>query len=128
MTQAQLFKYFFFGAFLVVLYQLFRIFSPFLAPLAGATVLALLCYPTYKWMLTRVSRRPGVAAALATATTMCIIVLPMALGGWLLVKEVKVMYPSVERWVKQATSPSGGLPSQNACPKSSSADGSASER
>ena len=59
-------------------YLLWRIFAPFLAPIAWAAVLAILLMPGYRAILRRL-RRPNLAAFVATSLAILVVVIPAAL-------------------------------------------------
>ncbi len=76
MTRQSLFAAFFFAVFLFLLYQFYRMFQGFLAPLAWAALLAVLFYPLQQ-RLTRVLRgREGAAAFLLTTAVIAVVILP----------------------------------------------------
>lgn len=67
----------FYSIVVVLAYLAYRIFEPFLEPLAWAAILTVLTYPVYK----RVTRRfrPGTAALLTTAGVTLLLIVPMTL-------------------------------------------------
>lgn len=67
----------FYSLVVVLAYLAYRIFQPFLEPLAWAAVLVVLTFPVYK----RITRRfrPGTAALLTTAGVTLLLIVPMTL-------------------------------------------------
>jgi len=72
----QLFVFFFFAAFIFLLYQLYRVFSAFLTPIAWAAILALVFYPLYLLVLRRWKGRSTAAAAALTILVSACVVIP----------------------------------------------------
>ena len=63
-------------------YLLWRIFSPFIEPIAWAAVLAILLMPVYRRLHRRFPRKANLAALLATTLTVLVVVVPgIALAG-----------------------------------------------
>ena len=84
MSREALFAAFFFVALGFLLYQVYQVFSGFLAPAAWATVFALVFYPLYRALLRRL-RRPTVAALVMTLLVYLVVVVPgIALSGVLI--------------------------------------------
>ncbi len=77
MTREQLFAVFFFAVLGFLLYEVYRVFSFFLAAFAWAGVLTLVCFPVYGALLVRL-RRPSLAAALMTLIVSALLVGPLA--------------------------------------------------
>ncbi len=101
----QMFRYFFFAVLALLLYQLVRIFSPFLTALMWSATLTLIFYPLHE----RVSRRlkqKHTAALLSTGIVALIVIAPLLLCVWFLVRESASLYPTAKAWV-QAASDSG---------------------
>ncbi|MBI3550252.1 MAG: AI-2E family transporter [Elusimicrobia bacterium] len=96
----RVFKGFFFALLGLLLYQLFRIFSPFLTALMWSATLALVFYPLHAAITARVKQR-HTAAFLSTATVAVIFVLPLLVCVWLLVKESAELYPIADALVKR---------------------------
>ena len=59
----RLFVIFFFAAYAFLLFQLFRVLAPFLAPLLGAAMLALVVLPALSRSLTTTLWRPSAIGA-----------------------------------------------------------------
>ncbi len=74
--RGELFAAFFFLAFGFLLYQLYTVFSPFLAPIIWAAILALVFDPTYRFTLRRLGGRATLASLVLTAAVTVLIVIP----------------------------------------------------
>jgi predicted PurR-regulated permease PerM len=61
----------------LLVYLSYRLFEPFLEPLAWAAILVVLTYPVYRRLATRL--RPGTAAMWATVGVTVLLILPMTL-------------------------------------------------
>jgi predicted PurR-regulated permease PerM len=96
-----LFRLFFFGVFIYLLYQFLHILSPFVTALMGAVTLTLIFYPAHV-RIRRVIRNPQISAAVSTVLILLIIVAPVILLAWLLVKEAAQVFPTVQTWMKAA--------------------------
>jgi len=72
----QLFALFFFAVLLFLLWELYRVFAPFLGPIVWAGILAMLFYPAYETLLGRVGGRATLAASILTLLVTTVIVLP----------------------------------------------------
>lgn len=75
----------------LIAYLLWRIFAPFLAPIAWAAVLAILLMPAYRRLRLRL-RRPNLAATVATFLTILLVVLPAVLVGAALLQQGMRLY------------------------------------
>ncbi len=69
----------------------FAILQPFLMPLVAATALAILFYPVH-YRITRVLRRPGLAAGISVLLVVLIIALPAIGIGSAVVREARQLY------------------------------------
>jgi predicted PurR-regulated permease PerM len=95
MTREQLFAVFFFIVLAFLFYQLYAVFSPFLAAFAWAAVFALVFYPPYRVLLRRV-RRPGAAALAMTALVFVIVVGPVVTFGGVVIGQAQRFYDLVQ--------------------------------
>ncbi|MBI4249035.1 MAG: AI-2E family transporter [Elusimicrobia bacterium] len=100
MTRPELFKYFFFGVFLFLLYQLILLLSPFFVAILGSAVLAFTFYPLHRWMVLQLPKSPSAAALLTTVIVVSATLLPLALAVVLLATETVKIYPFVSVWVR----------------------------
>jgi len=80
-------------------YLLWRIFAPFLAPIAWAAVLTILLMPGYRRLKARV-RRPNLAALIATFLTILLVVLPAVLVGAALLRQAVRLYAIASLFVQ----------------------------
>ena len=64
----------FFGIVILLVYLVYRVFSPFLVPLAWAGVLVVVSYPAYERVAARLG--PSTGAAVTTAATTLILIVP----------------------------------------------------
>lgn len=104
----QTFRYFFFGVFALLLYQLLRIFSPFLTALMWSATLTIIFYPLHAWAVRKVKQR-HTAALLSTGAVALVVIVPLLLCVWLLVRESARLYPTAKSWVQ--TTRTTSLPS-----------------
>jgi len=99
MNREQLFRYFFIGVFLLLLYQVLLILSPFYTGILGAIVLTLISLPLHRLVLDILGRnRPSLAAAISSALVLVLIVIPVILFSWLLLNELNTVKPIIERF------------------------------
>ena len=87
---------FFFGAFALILYQLFLLAQPFFTAMLGAAMLALIFYPLHR-RLVRKLRYPNVAAFLSTIGVLLLAVLPLVWLGSFFVRETSDLVPAAQR-------------------------------
>ncbi len=103
------FRVFFFGAFLFLIYQLLRLFSPFFTSLMVAITLALIFYPLHNAIRARLARWETLAAALSTAVLLLIVIVPTGLLLWLLFQQSGHLSPfAVEKFQQWRNAPSLG--------------------
>ena len=95
----RLVQYFFFGVFLIILYELLNLLSPFFLSALGAAILALMVHPVHERLKAWLGR-PQLAAALTTALTVLLVVLPSMLLGWAFLKDAARLYPVVRDWLE----------------------------
>jgi predicted PurR-regulated permease PerM len=92
MNREQLFAIFFFAVFLYLLYQAFRIFAPFLQPIAWGAVLALTFFPLHRRLTDALAGRDGLSAALLTVTLVVVVVVPTILFGSVILAQAGTLY------------------------------------
>jgi predicted PurR-regulated permease PerM len=94
----QLFRYFFLGVFLFVLFQILNLLSPFYTGILGAIVLALIAFPMHRFIHEKVGyRHKNLAAGLSTALVIVLIIIPFFFFSWLLLNEVSSLTPVVKK-------------------------------
>jgi predicted PurR-regulated permease PerM len=91
--------FFFFAAFLFLLYQLYLVFAPFLAPIIWAAILAMLFFPLYIAVLRWCRGRETVAAIALTLFVILIIVLPTISLSSVITREAASLYARLSEWV-----------------------------
>lgn len=101
MTRSQLFAAFFFGVFLFLLYQLYRILEGFLAPLAWAALLALIFYPVQRRFARWLRGRVGLAAFALTTLVIGGVILPTLLLLVLVANESVLLYQRIATLVAE---------------------------
>lgn len=98
MDRKQLFRIFFQVAFLLLLFQLLRIISPFYTGILGAIVITLIFFPVHRWLQKKVgNHRMNLAAAISTVMVIVFTVIPFIFFTWLMLGEIKTVYPLAER-------------------------------
>ncbi|MBI5885450.1 MAG: AI-2E family transporter [Deltaproteobacteria bacterium] len=88
------------GLLLVAGYLLYTVFAPFFIPLFWAAVFAIVLYPYYIWILGRTRLGRNLSAFIACVTIGVFIVVPMALLGSQIAKEVFGIYQWAQEYVK----------------------------
>ncbi len=87
MTREQLFAVFFFSFLLFLLYQFYRIVSPFIVPLTWAALMALMFYPAQTTLTTLLRGRQAAAASILTTAVIAVVIVPMVVVVTLLANE-----------------------------------------
>lgn len=88
---------------LIVLYFVFRIFEPFLQPIALAIIFSTLCRPIYRWLLRVFRNRANLASLVMCLLVMAIIIAPLATLISALVSEVAQVYQLLQTKVNDGT-------------------------
>src|SRR6187455_1753384 len=99
LARGQVVVFFFFAAFLFLLYQLFLIFSGFLAPIIWAVILAMLFSPLYRVVLDRCRGRETLAALVLTLLITTVIVLPTISLSSVITREAASLYQRTSEYV-----------------------------
>lgn len=107
-NQQRLVRYFFFAVFLFLLWQVLRILMLFYVAIMGSALLALLTYPLHERLLARLRGRPDLAACVSTAGAVLIVVLPVLLLAWLMIRETGKIYPVAQDWLRDTEFFRGG--------------------
>jgi predicted PurR-regulated permease PerM len=89
------FRVFFFGAFLFLLYELLKLLSPFFSAILAAITLALIFYPIHAAILRRLGRWENLAAGLTTTIIMLMIILPFVFFLWHLIEQAGSLTPFI---------------------------------
>ena len=99
MKRDQLVSYFFLGLFLFILYQLILIFSPFLAAISWAAILAFAFYPLHEKLEDSFELKPALAALIVTLIVILIVVIPAATTLISLMKEAVELYYRLSSYI-----------------------------
>jgi predicted PurR-regulated permease PerM len=91
--------FFFFAAFLFLLYQLYAVFSGFLAPIVWAAILAMLFFPLYTTVRRWCGGRDTLAALLLTFLVAACIVLPTISLSSVITREAASLYQRFSEYV-----------------------------
>lgn len=99
LARGQLVVYFFFAAFLFLLYQLYAVFSGFLVPIVWAAILAMLFFPLYTLVLRWCGGRETLAALALTLFVTGGIVLPAISLSSVITREGISLYQRTSEYV-----------------------------
>ncbi len=80
----------------LIAYLFYLIIKPFFIPVFWAVVLSVLMYPYYAWILKNITRNRTLASAIACATIILFVIIPMAALGTLVADEVLHAYRRAE--------------------------------
>jgi len=97
--QRRVFRWFFFGAFAFLIWQLLQILSLFSDVIIWASALTLVCFPVNVWLQRRMPARPGTAAALSTLAVLLVILVPTIVITSVVVQQSAELYPTVRGWI-----------------------------
>ncbi|MBI4051757.1 MAG: AI-2E family transporter [Elusimicrobia bacterium] len=100
----QLFRYFFFGVFAFLLYQLLQVLSPFITALIWSATLTLIFYPIHDWLSKKGVKQRHTAAFLSTNIVVFTVIVPFLLLLWSLVRESAELYPIAKEWLENVRS------------------------
>ena len=104
----RLFAIFFFVIYAVLIYQLLRILSPFVAPLLSAVMLALVVFPVLP-LIKRVIPNATGASLLTTIFAVVTVVLPITVLIWVLLREAEAAVPALGAWLTTQDGPGQAL-------------------
>jgi predicted PurR-regulated permease PerM len=99
-----------FSVLLLITYQLYQLFEPFLAPIAWAVILRFAFQPAHQWLKQRLGNRPNLAALLATGVVMLAVAIPLGAISSILTHEAAgaservthfLQTGELERWIEQ---------------------------
>jgi predicted PurR-regulated permease PerM len=99
LARGQVIVFFFFTAFLFLLYQLYLVVSPFLAPIIWAAILAMLFFPLYRVVLRWCDGRETAAALALTIVVTAVIVLPTISLSSVITREAASLYQRLSEYV-----------------------------
>lgn len=108
----RLFVIFFFAVYAFLIYQLFKVLTPFLSPLLTALMLALVVFPVRERSLRKWPQAPNLVAGALTLLVLVTVVVPVLILGWLVVREATEIVPAVSAWLtaQQGQGLEGRLP------------------
>jgi predicted PurR-regulated permease PerM len=98
-ARGQVAVFFFFAAFLFLLYQLYLVLAGFLAPIIWAAILAMLFSPLYTIVLRWCGGRETLAALTMTLLVTTVIVLPTVSLSSVITRESASLYTRLSEWV-----------------------------
>jgi predicted PurR-regulated permease PerM len=104
--QRTIFRWFFFGVFAFLLYQLILILSLFGDVIIWACSLSLVFWPVYKQMERRLQSR-NLAAGVCTGAVLMLVMVPLIVVFWIVGVQSTQLYPTVQAWMNQINSGSG---------------------
>lgn len=107
--QVRIVRWFFFGAFAFLIYQLLLILSLFADAIIWSSSLALVCFPIHKFLQARLPSRDGAAAALSTLAVLLLVLVPTLFVLGVVVRQSVELYPTVRGWVATFQSPGGAF-------------------
>jgi predicted PurR-regulated permease PerM len=98
-----LFRIFFFGVFVFLIYQLLLILSVFADVIIWAASLSLVFTPAHSWLLQRMPLRPNSAALLSTLGVFLLVLIPIMWVFWVVIVQSAQLYPTVSEWVTEVS-------------------------
>jgi predicted PurR-regulated permease PerM len=99
LARGQVIVAFFFAAFLFLLYQLYAVFSGFLAPIIWAAILAMLFFPLHVAVRRWMGGRETLAALALTLLVTAVIVLPTVSLSSVITREAASLYQRLSEYV-----------------------------
>ncbi|HJU05966.1 MAG TPA: AI-2E family transporter [Nitrospiraceae bacterium] len=99
-TRRGIFSVTFIALFLLLLYALGLIFSPFIMPILWAAILAKMAYPLYQGLHRYLGNRENIAAGILTFAVLALAVAPAAYIVVLLIQESISAYEQIVEWAK----------------------------
>src|SRR5689334_9948181 len=103
LTRDVLVRVFFFGAFALILYQLFLLAQPFFSAMLGAVMLAMTFHPLHRRLLHSLGS-PTWTAFLSTLCVLLLAVLPLVGLGWYFIRETGELVPAAQRFLEEVRS------------------------
>ena len=95
----RLFRWFFFGVFAFLLYQLLLILSLFSNVIIWAVSLTLVFWPAFRLLQKRMHGRSTSASLLFTTGVLLLVLLPVATLFWVVMAQSAQLYPTVSHWI-----------------------------
>ncbi len=104
----RLFRWFFFGVFAFLLYQLLLILSLFSSVIIWSVSLTLVFWPAYRMLQTRMAGRTTSAALLFTTGVSLLVLLPVVALFWVVIAQSAQLYPTVSHWISDLSTRAHG--------------------
>jgi predicted PurR-regulated permease PerM len=101
--QRMVFRWFFFGVFAFLLYQLVLILSLFGDVIIWACSLSLVFWPIYKQIELRLHSR-NLAAGITTGAVLMLVMVPLIVVFWIVGVQSTQLYPTVQDWMNSINS------------------------
>lgn len=102
MTRAQVFSWFFFGIFLLIIYLFYEILKPFIFSLFWAGILALVLYPFHERLTRVLKNRVGISSIIMTTLAAFVVILPLIIVVTTLAIEMLDVYRGVKNQIQVA--------------------------
>jgi predicted PurR-regulated permease PerM len=103
-AQKKIFRWFFFGFFAFLLYQLLLILSLFADVIIWAASLALVFWPAYRAIEKRIPGRPGISAGLCTVGVLLLVLIPLSAIFTVVLAQSAQLYPVLQEWLSAVQS------------------------
>jgi predicted PurR-regulated permease PerM len=98
-AQKKIFRWFFFGFFAFLLYQLLMILSLFADVIIWACSLALVFWPVYRLIRKHITPKPGLSAGLCTVGVLLLVLIPLSAIFTVVVAQSAQLYPTLQQWL-----------------------------
>jgi predicted PurR-regulated permease PerM len=106
-AQKKIFRWFFFGIFAFLLYQLLLILSLFANVMIWAASLTLVFWPVYHHIEKHLPGRPNLSAGLCTAAVLLLVLIPLTAIFSIVMAQSAQLYPTLQEWIAVLQSPEG---------------------
>lgn len=97
--QKRIFRWFFFGVFAFLLYQLLLILSLFANVIIWACSLALVFWPLHRYVSSRLPAHPNLAAGIVSALLLLLVLIPLIAVFSVVIAQSAQLYPTVQDWI-----------------------------
>ena len=98
--QHKIFRWFFFGFFAFLLYQLLLILSLFANVIIWACSMALVFWPIYQRIQRHFPERQNLAAVLCTVGVLLLVLVPLSFIFSIVIDQSSQLYPTVQNWME----------------------------
>lgn len=98
-AQKKIFRWFFFGFFAFLLYQLLLIMSLFANVIIWAASLALVFWPVYRIIQKRIPDKPALSAAVCTVGVLLLVLIPLSAIFTVVMAQSAQLYPTLQEWL-----------------------------